>query len=98
MILVMLLMCGDTGTLINPGPVNMNISNTCSLSHSNLLSCNLCSLNLLPFNNVNINGTSPLDIGSSFMNLINNGQTDLGDKKKYECFAKKGVTFYSCKC
>ena len=93
MILLMLLICGDTGTLTNPGPVNMNNTNTCNLSHSNLLSCNICSLNLLPFNNVNINGTSPLDTGSSFMNLINNGQTDLGDKKKYECFAKKGLHF-----
>ena len=36
MISLMLLICGDTGTLINPGPVNRNVPNKCSICESNI--------------------------------------------------------------
>ena len=38
MISLMLLLCGDTGTLINPGPVYRNITGNCSLCESKIRS------------------------------------------------------------
>ena len=49
-ILLMLLMCGDTGALINPGPINRNVAEKCSICVKNInrknifLSCVECGI------------------------------------------------------
>ena len=117
----MLLMCGDTGTLINPGPIYRNIASQCNIceskirgknvsycyeckgafhkkcinsNYSNMFQCNLCTLKSLPFNNMDIDmEPSSSNSGSSFMNLNNNMQYNFSDRKKYECFSRKGLHF-----
>ena len=49
-ILIMLLMCGDTGSLINPGPISRNVAEKCGIcvnnlrSNSRILSCIDCNI------------------------------------------------------
>ena len=61
-ILLMLMMCGDTGTLINPGPIDIDITGDCNINldmNSNYLSCNENYLEKLdPDNNYFANNVS----------------------------------------
>ena len=59
-----------------------------------MFQCTLCILKSLPFFNVDdITGDDSLCLGSSFMNLNNNRQTDLNNNNNYDCFARKGLHF-----
>ena len=85
---------GDTGCLINPGPINM--CNICNNNTDDFI-CNLCTNNMFPFSSLNDTNFADEVIDDQYYcnnneinSLINPSQMP---DNAYECFRRRGLHF-----
>ena len=95
LIIMLLLMCGDTGVSLNPGPISVPVVDRCNIcEESNITTsyvCNICLSASLPFHNFIDNALdNSLDMiadSNCYSSLNNLTSADWG------CFKRKGLHF-----